>query len=158
MLKTPLTNVDQNTSFTVTFAGADLAAQAILSCSINLNASDPGVNIRFERGSISISAPIYCPKEYKITYLGKDGRSIKEERKVFNYVGGGWHFQADEVARCVRDGKKESALWGHSKSLLEMEIFDEVFDFNTSLCRDAQTRTCRYVVKEDISYLRVSKR
>lgn len=45
---------------------------------------------------------------------------------MFEYVGGGWHFQADEVARCVRDGKKESALWGHNKSLLEMEIFDEV--------------------------------
>ncbi|KAG5338897.1 hypothetical protein C0989_005623 [Termitomyces sp. Mn162] len=126
MLKTPLTNVDQNTSFTVTFAGADLAAQAILSCSINLNAQNPGVNIRFERGTISISAPIYCPKEYRVTYFGQDGQIIQEERKVFQYVGGGWHFQADEVARCVRDGKKESALWGHNKSLLEMEIFDEV--------------------------------
>ncbi|KAG6891237.1 hypothetical protein C0995_008489 [Termitomyces sp. Mi166 len=126
MLKTPLTNVDQNTSFTVTFAGADLAAQAILSCSINLNAQSPGVNIRFERGTIEIPAPIYCPKEYKVTYTGKGGEIVKEERKVFEYVGGGWHFQADEVARCVRDGKKESTLWGHNKSLLEMEIFDEV--------------------------------
>ncbi|KAH0582906.1 hypothetical protein H2248_010807 [Termitomyces sp. 'cryptogamus'] len=60
------------------------------------------------------------------SYFGQDGQIIQEERKVFQYVGGGWHFQADEVARCVRDGKKESALWGHNKSLLEMEIFDEV--------------------------------
>ncbi|KAG6910202.1 hypothetical protein DXG01_012337 [Tephrocybe rancida] len=131
MLKTPLTNVDQNTSFIVTFAGADLAAQAILSCSINLNTQKPGVSIRFQRGTITISTPIYCPKEYTVTYFDKSGKVRKEERKVFEYVGGGWHFQADEVARCVRDGKKESALWGHNKSLLEMEIFDEVISVSS---------------------------
>lgn len=46
--------------------------------------------------------------------------------RTFEYVGKGWHFQADEVARCVRDGKTESEIWGHDKSLLEMDIFDEV--------------------------------
>ncbi|KAG5639087.1 hypothetical protein H0H81_007031 [Sphagnurus paluster] len=139
MLKTPLTNVDSNTSFTVTFAAAELAAQAILSCSINLNPQQPGVNIRFERGTITIPAPIYCPKEFTVRYYGKNGQVTREARQVFEYTGGGWHFQADEVARCVRDGKKESALWGHNKSLLEMEIFDEmVFDLteagSRSLC------------------------
>ena len=49
-----------------------------------------------------------------------------ELARSFEYVGKGWHFQADEVARCVRDGKLESELWGHDKSLLEMDIFDEV--------------------------------
>jgi len=36
------------------------------------------------------------------------------------------HFQADEVARCIRDGKLESEVWSHKKYLLEMNIFDEV--------------------------------
>ena len=36
------------------------------------------------------------------------------------------HFQADEVARCLRDGKLESSVWTHEKSLLEMSVFDEV--------------------------------
>lgn len=126
MLNTPLTPVDSNTVFHVTFSGASLAAQASLSCSITLNAMDTGVIIRFERGSILISSPIYCPKEFRVQYLGKDGNVEREEKRVFRYVGGGWHFQADEVARCVRDGKKESLLWGHDKSLLEMSIFDEV--------------------------------
>lgn len=123
MLKTPLTGVDSNTSFTLTFSSAGLSAQAILSCSINLNPPNPGVIIRFEKGTIKIEPPIYCPKAFTVEYNG--GR-LKEERKVFEYVGGGWHFQADEVARCVRDGKMESELWGHNKSLLEMDIFDEV--------------------------------
>ncbi|KAF8637662.1 hypothetical protein AX17_002730 [Amanita inopinata Kibby_2008] len=126
MLKTPLTNVDSNTSFTLTWSSPEFSAQAILTCSINIGPPDYGVIIRFERGAIKIPAPIYCPTEFTIQRFGQKGELVQEERKIFNYTGKGWHFQADEVARCVRDGKKESSLWSHDKSLLEMEIFDEV--------------------------------
>ncbi|PPQ62873.1 hypothetical protein CVT24_006271 [Panaeolus cyanescens] len=126
MLKTPITDVDQSTVFSIAFSKGKLAAQASLSCSITLNAKEPGVTIRFQKGNIVIKPPIYCPKEFTVQRFSKDGKITKEERVVFTYEGGGWHFQADEVARCVRDGKKESALWGHDKSLLEMMIFDEV--------------------------------
>ena len=126
MLKTTLTGVDCNTSFTVTFSKSDLQAQAILSCSINLKAQEPGVTIRFERGTIIIPGPIYCPKEFTVQRFGEHGKVIKEEKTVFQYVGSGLHFEADEVARCVLAGMKESELWGHNKSLLEMEIFDKV--------------------------------
>jgi hypothetical protein len=51
---------------------------------------------------------------------------VREEKRTFKYEGFGWHFQADEVARCVRQGQLESKLWGHDKSIVEMEIFDEV--------------------------------
>ncbi|KAJ6624934.1 hypothetical protein B0H10DRAFT_2004896 [Mycena sp. CBHHK59/15] len=124
MLKTPLTGVDSNTSFTLSFS--KIAAQAILSCSINLNASSPGVTIRCEKGTIRVATPIYCSKSFKVEHLGNGGKVVREEEQTFEYVGGGWHFQADEVARCIRDGKAQSALWGHDKSLLEMGIFDEV--------------------------------
>jgi predicted dehydrogenase len=126
MLKTPLTNVDRSTFFTVAFSSSGLAAQAILSCSITRTVPESDVIIQFERGTITISAPIYCPKKYTVQYFDKSGAVEREEQRVFEYVGKGLHFQADEVARCVRDGKKESELWGHNKSLLEMEIFDEV--------------------------------
>jgi predicted dehydrogenase len=127
MLKVPISpKVDSNTVFGLTFSGGDLKAQAVLSCSITLNNADPGVIIRFERGNILISSPIYCPKAFTVQYLGKNGKVEREEKRVFEYVGGGWHFQADEVARCVRDGLKESKLWSHDKSLLEMSVFDEV--------------------------------
>ncbi|KDR80599.1 hypothetical protein GALMADRAFT_222193 [Galerina marginata CBS 339.88] len=126
MLKTPITPVDSSTVFSLTFSASKLAAQASLSCSITLNPVEPGVTIRFERGTILISSPIYRPKEFRVQYHGKDGKIEREEKRIFEYVGGGWHFEADEVARCVRDNKKESSLWGHNKSLLEMAIFDEV--------------------------------
>ncbi|KAF6761551.1 hypothetical protein DFP72DRAFT_803397 [Ephemerocybe angulata] len=135
MLKTPLTGVDSSTAFTLSFSptessGSSLAAQAILSCSITLDAPKPGVTIRFERGTITIDPPIYCPKSFKVSYLNKGNKSGGATQgtleRTFEYVGKGWHFQADEVARCVRDGKLESDSWGHDKSLLEMDIFDEV--------------------------------
>ncbi|KAJ2927205.1 hypothetical protein H1R20_g9891, partial [Candolleomyces eurysporus] len=135
MLKTPLTGVDSSTVFTLSFTPTEtssLAAQAILSCSITLNAPEPGVTIRFERGTITINPPIYSPRSFKVVYLNKGAaagdKTVAEGTltRTFEYVGKGWHFQADEVARCVRDGKRESEAWGHDKSLLQMDIFDEV--------------------------------
>ncbi|TFK98706.1 hypothetical protein BDV98DRAFT_552575 [Pterulicium gracile] len=122
MIKTPRTNVDSNTSFTLNFP--KLAAQAVLSCSINLDSFNPGVVIRFEKGSIELSGPVYRPEKVTVRY--PEGSVPAIEEKTFEFEGGGWHFQADEVARCVRDGKLESGLWTHRKSVLAMEIFDEV--------------------------------
>ncbi|KAK7056294.1 hypothetical protein VNI00_002847 [Paramarasmius palmivorus] len=125
MLKTPITGVDRNTTFTLNFTESNLSAQAVLSCSINTNTLQPGVTIRYEKGLVHIAAPIYCPKSFTVSYF-ENKKLVKEEKRFFEYVGGGWHFEADEVARCVRDGKKESGIWTHQKSLLQMEIFDEV--------------------------------
>ncbi|KAH8116263.1 NAD-binding protein [Phellopilus nigrolimitatus] len=127
MLKTPLTGVDSSTSFTLTFSGG-LRAQAVLTCSITLPAPNPGVVIRYRNGSILIAPPIYCPTQFIVQYFDKpgSGKVVREETRHFEYVGKGWHFQADEVARCVREGKLESEIWSHEKSLLEMDIFDEV--------------------------------
>ncbi|KAK2463652.1 hypothetical protein APHAL10511_004403 [Amanita phalloides] len=126
MLKTSLTNVDCNTSFTLTWSYPNFSAQAILSCSINAHAHQTAVVINFERGTVRIPSPIYCPKEFLIQYYGPENRQVKEERRNYEYFGGGWHFQADEVARCLHEGKRESDSWGHDKSLVQMEIFDEV--------------------------------
>ncbi|KAF7316640.1 GFO-IDH-MocA domain-containing protein [Mycena chlorophos] len=131
IVKTPLTGVDANTAFTLNFN--KLGAQAVLSCSTNLSmleGDNPGAVIRCERGIIRVAAPIYVPKSFKVSVFGtgpgERNKIVREEEKMFDYIGRGMHFQADEVARCIREGRKESALWGHEKSLLEMAVFDEV--------------------------------
>jgi len=121
MLKTPLTGVDANTSFTLTFP----SAQAILSTSINVT-SPFGCTIRYERGSITVAPPIFCPKKFTVQYHDNAHKVVREETRTFDYVGGGLHFQADEVARCVRDGKGGSKVWSHEKTVLEMEVFDHI--------------------------------
>ncbi|KAH9995368.1 NAD(P)-binding protein [Russula compacta] len=126
MVKTPLTGVDRSTCFTLNFSA--LAAQAQLSCNINIPSSSMGATLRFRNGNILIPEPLYRPKWYSVQYFDKpgSGKVQREETIHFEYFGGGLHFQADEVARCLRDGKLESLVWGHDKTLLEMEIFDEV--------------------------------
>lgn len=134
MLRTPLTGVDRSTSFTVTFgttsssASNTLAAQAVLSCNIHTPSYQDGVVIRYERGVIVVHAPIFRPKSFTVQYYDLDnpGVIVHDEIQRFEYMGSGMYFEADEVARCVRDGKTESELWGHDKSLLEMMIFDEI--------------------------------
>lgn len=127
MLKTSITGVDATTTFILTF-NKTLQAQAILSCSVTLPTQQPGGVVRFRNGNIIIHAPLYRPSSFTVEYFDKPGSGnvVNSETKEFSYIGGGWHFQADEVARCVRDGKSESSEWGHNKSLLEMKVFDEV--------------------------------
>ncbi|EJU03550.1 NADP-binding protein [Dacryopinax primogenitus] len=125
MMKTPLTGVDQNTVIVLDFD--HIPAQAILSCSINLPSSVPAVHIRCANGTISIDPPIYKPSTVVVQeFAPGTSNVIREEKRVFKFEGGGWHFQADEVARCIRDGKISSDVWTLEKTLFEMEVFDEV--------------------------------
>ncbi|KAG9126278.1 hypothetical protein FRC07_004130 [Ceratobasidium sp. 392] len=126
MLKTKLTGVDSSTTFVLNFD--KIEAQAILSCSITISTPDPALVIRCRKGNIVAAAPIYRPKSFVIQYFDKPGSNVvvREEKKEFTFEGGGWHFQADEVARCIRDGKLQSDIWSLETSLVQMEVFDEV--------------------------------
>ncbi|EPT00732.1 NAD-binding protein [Fomitopsis schrenkii] len=127
MVKTPLTGVDSSTSWIVNFTQT-LQAQAVLTCSMTVPTAQFGVTIRYRNGNIIIGTPIFKPSHYIVQYFDKPGSGVvvREEKRVLHYVGGGWHYEADEVARCIRDGKIESDLWGHDKSLLLMDTFDEI--------------------------------
>ncbi|GBE86569.1 D-xylose 1-dehydrogenase (NADP(+)) [Sparassis crispa] len=127
MVKTSLTGVDSSTSWTVNFTKT-LQAQAILSASITVPSASFGATIRYRNGNIIVGTPIFCPKQFTVQYFDKPGSGVivREETRTFNYTGSGWHFEADEVARSVRDGKLESDLWTHEKSIILMETFDEV--------------------------------
>jgi len=152
MVKTPLTGVDRSTCFTLNFP--TLTAQAQLSCNINIPPRSTGATLRFRNGNIIISEPLYRPKWYTVQYFDKPGSGkVKREETVhFENFGGGWHFQADEVARCVRDGKLESSVWGHDKTLLEMEIFDEVSTFSHPHDCGLLAANTRFDAKADIVF------
>lgn len=164
MVKTPLTGVDANTSFTLSFApeaqsGSTLSAQAILSTSINLPSVEPGATIRYEHGDIIIAQPIYAPREFTVKYHKSKEHDGECEAKVVksDWVGSGWHFQADEVARCVSAGKLQSIEWGWDKSLLEMKIFDEVSGvYGTNISKAEMC--CRCGSRVDTCFQQASKK
>ncbi|KAH7335115.1 hypothetical protein B0J17DRAFT_63714 [Rhizoctonia solani] len=126
MMKTKLTGVDSSTTFVLNFD--KIEAQAILSCSITISTPNPALVIRCRKGNIVVAPPIYRPKSFVVQYLDEPGSDAvaREETREFSFEGGGWHFQADEVARCVRDGKLQSEVWSLDTSLVQMSVFDEV--------------------------------
>ncbi|CAE6473431.1 unnamed protein product [Rhizoctonia solani] len=126
MVKTKLTGVDSSTTFVLNFDRVE--AQAILSCSITISTPNPALVVRCRKGNIIVAPPIYRPKSFIIQYLDEPGSGVvaREESREFSFEGGGWHFQADEVARCIRDGKLQSDVWSLDASLVQMSVFDEV--------------------------------
>ncbi|KAG8835096.1 hypothetical protein FRC17_005217 [Serendipita sp. 399] len=132
MLKAPRTGVDAHSAFTVTFD--DLFAQAVLTCGLTVSTPSPALVIRLKKGNILVDAPIYRPQKVTVQWLKEPGGGTVEKEEVKNFTngsgddipGGGWHWQADEVARCIRDGKLESATWSWDKTIFEMEVFDKV--------------------------------
>ncbi|KAG8857124.1 hypothetical protein FRB91_011743 [Serendipita sp. 411] len=132
MLKVPRTGVDAHSTFTLTFDG--LYSQAVLTCGLTVSTPNPALVIRLKKGNIIVDAPIYRPDRVTVQWLAEPGSNVvaREEVKNFtngsgdNIPGGGWHWQADEVARCIREGKLESATWSWDKTLFEMEVFDKV--------------------------------
>ncbi|EJF64256.1 NAD(P)-binding protein [Dichomitus squalens] len=126
ILKSTITDVDASTSWTVNFT-EHLKAQAILSCSMIAQTAHFGAVIRYKKGNIKVATPIFRPPSFTVEYFdGPGGNVVREETRSFSYVGGGWHFEADEVARCIKAGKIESDLWTHEKTIIIMETFDEV--------------------------------
>ena len=126
IIKSTIADVDACTSWTVNFT-SHMQAQAVLSCSMTVPSPAFGATIRYKNGTITVAPPIYRPPSFKVQYFDKQGGDVvREETRSFSYEGGGWYFEADEVARCIRDGKLESSSWGHEKSIIMMETFDEV--------------------------------
>jgi hypothetical protein len=61
------------------------------------------------------------------------------KRESFHYppaAGGGWHYQADEVARCIRDGKIESERMPWEESRITQSWLDQVRKDGTSVLKD----------------------
>ncbi|KAF4983126.1 hypothetical protein FZEAL_1393 [Fusarium zealandicum] len=94
-----------------------------------LSTSGPAIRIQGSKGEIQVMGPAFRPTEYKV--IKKDGNGqvevvscpIPKDPKRDNW-GHGMFWEADECARCLRDGKKESASIPWSESIAIMEVMD----------------------------------
>jgi len=80
----------------------------------------PAVRIQGTEGEITVPFP--APK-------AANGFSLNgEEQQGFSTHQGvnGWCYEADEVARCLRDGKNRSDVIPEEESVLIMEVLDEL--------------------------------
>lgn len=92
--------------------------------------SDP-VRIQGTLGDITVAPPSYRTLSYTLTPAQNENRGKladwEYETKTFEIPGGhGMFWEADECARCIRDGKLESEVMGWEESIAVMEVMDDV--------------------------------
>ena len=83
--------------------------------------------------------PPFKPTTFHIVPLPNLSRSAIKEKSTHNYPGapgGSMHYQADEVARCVRDGKLESERMPLEESRIVQETFDQVRRAGNTVLKD----------------------
>jgi hypothetical protein len=138
MTKYALTGADEQTSILLSFPaapGGSHAAHGIALTAMRIgtdvdgtNSSRPAIRIQGTEGEIQVDGPAYRPTAYRVISAGdgKDGKSMVREVRCEIPGGHGMFWEADEVARCLRDGRLESEGLGWEESCVIMEVMDEV--------------------------------
>lgn len=89
----------------------------------------PAMRIQGSEGEIQVAAPAYRPLQYRVIRKAQPGKlevvdcPIPQD-KARNW-GHGMFWEADECARCLRDGKLESATLPWQESVVIMEVMEE---------------------------------
>jgi len=117
-LMTPaFTGVDGQTSMIFGYASG---AQALLTCTSSARTPTAAV-ISGTEARIEIDGTYYAPSSF--TLVGRDGTSTRFDPP---YEGKGLHYEADEVARCLKAGLLESPLMPLDETIEIMETMDSV--------------------------------
>lgn len=128
------TGADETTSIILQFPKHKSQGIALTSLRV---ASDPdgkdtsGASIRIQgsHGEIQVVGPAYRPLQYRLITKESGGKA-----EVVDFTipkdperdwGHGMFWEADECARCLRDGQKESKTLPWSESIAIMEVMDE---------------------------------
>ena len=109
--------VDENTA--VVF-GYDSGALATMTCGL-LGATPQAATVTGTQGRIELPAPFYRPGQLTLHRDGAAPEVIAAELR-----GGGYHYEAAEVQRCLRAGLLESPLVPHAVTLEVMGLLDTV--------------------------------
>lgn len=139
------TGADENTSIICHFQKNKTMGVATTALKIatqpdgeNSPATGPACRIQGTKGEIQIIGPLYRPLKYRIIMQGGDRGLVEEvdcpipqdpdrESKDGELGWGhGMYWEADEAARCLRDGKKQSDTLTWEESLVIMETMDQV--------------------------------
>jgi len=137
-----LTGADETTTMILNFPKHKTVGIATTSMRVSTrpNSSDiagPSIRIQGTKGEIQVWGYAYRPERYSVIF-----ENGKVEEAVFPFpkdkarrgpkgqedvgIGHGMHWEADEAARCIRDGKLESETLDWEESVVIMETMDEV--------------------------------
>lgn len=88
----------------------------------------PAIRIQATKGEIQVFGPAFRPERYRVIPAKQKDRETPAVRDVecpFPGNGKGMYWEADEVARCLRDGKLESETLPWEESIVIMKVMDE---------------------------------
>ena len=111
------TGVDVNCSFTLTY---DDDAMAALYSSL-LVTTDCTTTIYCEKGDIHLTRYVYAPE---LVTVKLDGHEPEDATPVV--YGNIYNYEADEVTRCLGQGKTQSDMWSWADSRMIMDVMDEI--------------------------------
>lgn len=128
------TGADEDTTVIVSFPQHKLVGIATSSLRAasdvdGKGTTGPAVRIQGTKGEIQVMGPPYQPQQYQVIRKDKPGDieivdcPIPQD-EARNW-GHGMFWEADECARCLRDGKLESATLPWSESVVMMEVMEE---------------------------------
>lgn len=106
----------------ITFPPAKAGRDALLwekLGSLDGTGEPPAVRIQGPLGEIALAAPAPYPGRVWV-----NGEPVKDVKMPEGTMG--WVYMADEVARCVRDGKKRCEIISEEESVAIMDVLDEV--------------------------------
>lgn len=138
-----LTGADEASSILLTFPTtapnniADWKSQAVALTHLRVstdpdgqNRAGPSIRIQGTRGEIQLDGPSFRPERYRII-LRNDSTQVEGSgnvREVAHPISPeikGMYWEADEVGRCLRDGKIESELLPWDELIAVMNVMDE---------------------------------
>ncbi|THX59635.1 hypothetical protein D6D08_08885 [Aureobasidium pullulans] len=136
MVKYPKTGVDEDTTFIISFPtttpsgdssrgshGVGMTAFPPASDPDNRGSAGPTVRIQGTKGEVQVFGMAFQPDRHK---TGDQPGRVDEFSCPFPAGGHGMYYEADEAARCVRDGLLESDVMPWEESILIMEVMDQI--------------------------------
>ncbi|OQU98940.1 hypothetical protein CLAIMM_04649 [Cladophialophora immunda] len=123
MAKYEPTGVDQTTTMLLSND-----AFAVASDPDQKNSAGPAIRIQGTQGEIQVYGPAFQPTRYRVIPSKQEDLpvTIRDVEFSFPANGHGMFYEADDAARCIRDGKLESETMPWDESVLVMEVMDEV--------------------------------
>lgn len=140
IIKTP-SGVDESASFILTFPRHKTMGMGMTTLRVGSGvdydfSGGPAIKIQGSRGEIQVCGPAFRPHSYRvITLATEDGTgpatvSVVECPVPGDSARGGWgrglFWEADECARCVRDGRIESETMPLDETVLAVEVMEEM--------------------------------
>lgn len=154
------TGVDQEIAIICHFPRHGTIGIATSSLRVATNPEDAGsaygIRIQGSKGEISIAHPAYQPAEFRVIRNGDQGSKVEKTEcpvpkdSARNGWGHGFFWEADEVARCIRDGKTESDVMPLSESMAVMDTMAEVMKQGDLVYPESITN-CEYNVDSSLN-------